>query len=869
MGASAQPRVISGTLKTTDRNPVPNASITVRDMQDRVVAFKTSDSFGNFQIALPVDLPDSLRLLANHLGYAPIDVPLTPGQHHYDFVLTEKAIDLSEVNVKSHPRIDVQGDTLRYDIRSFTKAEDRSIGDVLRRMPGMEVSENGQIKYNGQNISHFYIDGDDLLNDKYAIGTKTIPHAMVQTLEVLQNHQPLKVLKGKALTDQVAINLVIKDDAKLKLTGQAKLGGGLPHQYDGELNAILFNKRYKMLNVLKGNNVGDDLSADGSPEGSRSQSPPLLSTGTASNPPLPRQRYYFNNSGAINANNLIHLKNGLQLKFNGSGLLDRNNLLYNSLNEQYTSNDTIRYTEQQDIRKQPSSSEVSITATVNEETHYFNNVFKFIYAGESGTASLVSNGINMSQQLHTEVHNFSNTMQYAPTLKSGGVIDLYWHVSRTNQPQALTIRPGIHADVLNDGEPFTRIRQFAEIPTWSNRATVGYQLTKGLIKQRYQAGVSNEWQQLRSALRLTQPLGTEQPYRGSDDNNVHWQQHQIFTIGTYEYKRGRLEASAELPITLQHTTYRDAAFALHKSKQHLLFTPSFRVKLMTTAADYLSFTYRYNNHIGNINSIFRGAILVNYRSIQTNDAQLQEQNDHTLGLRYNFQRPIHMLFMNAGITYNRSTASTIASSVVTDDITQTILLPFDNDIRSFTANIGISKFIFALGAAASLKGSWSSSSLNQLLNSETLPFLNRSLTVNPGIEARLFNRISINYNGSGTWTTSQLAENETVSPLARHRIRQINQSVGLTYIPFSQAYLHISGNHQHISQPFQANIAYFFADANIRYHVTGWRTDLELNLTNLANVTSYKTYSLSANQFGYTHYELRGRMILVKATFNL
>src|SRR5690606_37897919 len=163
---------IFGSVNAGDGSPISHASVTVSNVRGRIVAFKGSDASGRFHITLPVDLSDSLRLQVNHLGYAKVDLPLAKGRRRYDITLTEEAIDLSEVAVRSRPRIDSRGDTLSYDVGSFAKAEDRSIGDVLRRMPGMEVSENGQIKYNGQHISNFYIDGDDLLNDKYSIGTK-------------------------------------------------------------------------------------------------------------------------------------------------------------------------------------------------------------------------------------------------------------------------------------------------------------------------------------------------------------------------------------------------------------------------------------------------------------------------------------------------------------------------------------------------------------------------------------------------------------------------------------------------------------------------------------------------------------------------
>ncbi|MGV3763554.1 carboxypeptidase-like regulatory domain-containing protein [Parapedobacter sp.] len=877
-GNAAAQQGISGSLKTTHGRPIAHASVILRYPQGRVIAFNVSDAAGRFHLTLPANRPDSLRLAINHLGYAPVDFPVTPGKERYDLVLDEKAIDLSEVSIKSRPRIDVRGDTLAYDVGSFAKPEDRSIGDVLRRMPGMEVSESGQIKFNGQNISNFYIDGDDLLDDKYGIGTKTIPHAMVKNLEVLQNHQPLKVLKNKTLTDRVALNLVIKDEAKLDLSGQAKMGIGLPHQYDGELNAILFNKKYKMLNVLKGNNVGDDLSADFTAFGltdrlanaDNSRPDALLSAGTADNPPLPRQRYYLNQSGSLNTNNLVNLKNGLQLKSNVHGLLDHHTMTYGSFSEFYLGNDTIRYTERQSLGETPFLTEASFTTMVNEASRYFNNVLTFAYSGQPGSSELMGNDQAIDQQLHHRIRDFSNTLRYTPALKNGDVINANWYINHYNQPQTLSLNPGISADVLNNGRPFAGIRQFAETPTWFSRLSVDYGITRGFIKQRYRMGTVHEWQQLHSALRLMQVDGSETPYRDSDDNDLHWQRHRFFVDGTYEYKRRRIEVSLLLPLAIQRTAYRDDTFALDTNVRLLLFNPSLRAKLMTTTEDYLSFTYRYGNHLGNINGVFRGAVLANYRNIHANDAPLQEHDNHTLNLQYHYQRAIHLLFANAGISYTRSMANTIAASALTDHIARTILLPFDNDVSSLSAQGGISKFIFALGATASLKASWRISRFNQLLNGAPLPFHNQSITLEPGLEARLWERASITYNGSGTWTTSlPIGQGPKKQLASRRQIERFDQSVSITYSPFNNTFLRLTGRHQFSSQQGQAPIVYFFTDADIRYTLPKWHADLAINLTNLTHVTVYETYALSANHFAATQYTLRGRMAVLKATFNL
>lgn len=871
--ANAQQRKVEGVLKTMDGKAVAHASVMLKHSSNRIITFKTSDVEGKFQLVLPDTASwSSLFIEINHLGYSKINKPLEEGRLRYDILLEEQPINLEEVAVRSRPHIDSYGDTLSYDVGSFAREEDRTIGDVLKRMPGMEVSESGQIKYNNQAISNFYVDGDDLLDDKYAIGTKTIPHAMVQKLEVMQNHQPLKVLRNKSLSENVAINLVIKDEAKLKMTGQLKLGAGLPHQYDVELNSILFNKKYKMLNVAKGNNIGNDLSSDfaslglGSVfVGATGQPSPLLSAGVGA-PSLPKSRYYLNNSGALNANNLVNLSSGLQLKSNIQAYIDRNEQEASHRTEVFATGDTIRFQEYQGIIQDPFLTELTLNAQSNKDTYYFNNGLKINYSRETGKASLLSNTEDFSQRLKTRVRDFSNDMRYVPELKNGHIINLSWQLSYYSRPQTLSISPGLNADVLNEGREFTAIEQYAEVPTWSNRVSAGYQLPKGKIRQSYNLTSSTEYQQLQSALRLVQLDQAVTPYLDSNDNDLRWRKNQLSLSGNYELKQGRVEANLSLPLTWQDIRYEDTAFDLDVHRSRLLISPSFRTKIMTTAGDYLSFNYRYGEQTGNIGGIYRGAILTGYRTLRANDAALQETRGHSGALHYNFQRSISMLFMNAGITYNKSMANTIASSVMTDHISQTVLIPFENNVSSFGASAGISKYIFALGATAGLKGSWFTSRTNQFLNGESLPFHNITWALSPVIETRLWRKVSVNYEGTGTWMVSRSARE---SILKDRQIQRYDQSLSLSYSPKAHLFLRLAGRHQYVTQSDMENLNYFFMDAKARYTLKKWRTDFDLDLTNLANVKQYETFSLTANQFSHSQYHLRGRMLVLKATFNL
>ena len=133
----------------------------------------------------------------------------------YNVALHAQAIDIKEIIVKA-PKIKSQGDTIIYNVASFSKEGDKTIGDVLKKLPGVRVEENGQISYQGTAINKFYIEGMDLLGGKYTIATNNISNDDVGSVEIMENHQPIKALNGLSISEQAAINLRLKEKAKQK-----------------------------------------------------------------------------------------------------------------------------------------------------------------------------------------------------------------------------------------------------------------------------------------------------------------------------------------------------------------------------------------------------------------------------------------------------------------------------------------------------------------------------------------------------------------------------------------------------------------------------------------------------------------------------
>ena len=137
----------------------------------------------------------------------------------------EEAINLKEVIVKAE-KIWQQGDTLNYNVNSFMSDNDASIGEVLKKMPGISIKPSGTIEYKGKAISKFYIEGMDLLKGRYGIATNNIPPSSISTVQILENHQEVKALKNLEFPDAAAINLKLKDSAKGIFNLIAQLGLG-------------------------------------------------------------------------------------------------------------------------------------------------------------------------------------------------------------------------------------------------------------------------------------------------------------------------------------------------------------------------------------------------------------------------------------------------------------------------------------------------------------------------------------------------------------------------------------------------------------------------------------------------------------------
>lgn len=247
----------------SDGSVLPGVSVRLLDSGGKIKRFATGRADGTFSIAVPQHY-SGLRVQFARMGYGTevfsLDsLSLADSLH---VAMPVEAVELREVGVRAK-RIRENGDTVTYNVGQFSRAQDRSIGEVMNRMPGLEVDNNGKVQYQGTDINRLYVEGNDVAGSSYGVVTKNLQAEHVGAVEVLENHQPLQVLRGLSYSDQAAVNLKLKEKSKTSIMGHGSGGGGWGDRtgglYTGDLFLMSVRGALQNITSFKVNNLGSPL----------------------------------------------------------------------------------------------------------------------------------------------------------------------------------------------------------------------------------------------------------------------------------------------------------------------------------------------------------------------------------------------------------------------------------------------------------------------------------------------------------------------------------------------------------------------------------------------------------------------------------
>ncbi|MBC5839763.1 carboxypeptidase-like regulatory domain-containing protein [Flavobacterium muglaense] len=257
---------IQGIVKDSINNPISYANILIKPINsDIVTAYTHSETDGSYKLNI-----NEIGLF--EITYAAISykseiktISFEDGKNIIkNITLKDETIELNEVIIEKENAIIIKQDTIVFNAKDFSQGNEQVVEDLLKKIPGISISNDGVIKIGGQEVEKVMIEGDDFFEKGYKLLTKNMPANPIEKVELYQHYSNNKHLKGVENSDKVALNLKLKDDAKREWFGNLQLGYGLvsENRYDVRTNLMNFGKKIKYYFLSNLNNVGADAVGD-------------------------------------------------------------------------------------------------------------------------------------------------------------------------------------------------------------------------------------------------------------------------------------------------------------------------------------------------------------------------------------------------------------------------------------------------------------------------------------------------------------------------------------------------------------------------------------------------------------------------------
>ncbi|HND88500.1 MAG TPA: carboxypeptidase-like regulatory domain-containing protein, partial [Saprospiraceae bacterium] len=253
---------ITGYVRDSIGEAIPFASVVATSCHhEQVLAYTSTDERGRYQISIKATDCDTIALTARGLGYRTGTVRL-PGQQlpaAQDFVLASTALQEVVIRAKTPPVV-ARRDTTEYDVKSFSDSTEFSVEDLLKKLPGVKVSEQGIVTYNGKTVERVLIEGDDVFSQNYPLATRNIRADMISKVQVIDRYQENPLMKGIQESDRMVMNLKIKPDRKRTLSGSVAGGLGYGDELKARAHTNLFSlsRKDKIYCIGNANNTGEN-----------------------------------------------------------------------------------------------------------------------------------------------------------------------------------------------------------------------------------------------------------------------------------------------------------------------------------------------------------------------------------------------------------------------------------------------------------------------------------------------------------------------------------------------------------------------------------------------------------------------------------
>ncbi|WP_018629864.1 carboxypeptidase-like regulatory domain-containing protein [Niabella aurantiaca] len=845
---------LSGTVKDTAGNALPGATVILVRLADQAgLLFTTTDTAGRYFFAVP-PTGAALAVKVSLAGFLKQQQPIVEHKRLIHFFMRPSEPHLlPNVTVTNNRRPIVQkGDTLSYDAAHFTERSDRHLGDIIKKLPGVEVDDAGVIKYKGKEINKFYIEGDDLLGGRYTIATDNINAADIDKVQIIEHNQDVKMLNGIVPSNRAGVNVLLKPKSKLKMIHNAELTGGLPKAYAVEGKSMAFRKKFKAINEIKLNDMGTSYTRESGIAGL--QEPRGIEAGRA----------LFNNSRMFNINDLYKLNPATGITLNGFYIKDRQRTGNEFRTLYYLPNgDRVAYSEDNQNQLATNALHLGLTFAINSPKTYFKTASTFDHNRDlQATATITGNRIKQHGK-HTST-SISNTAGGYLLIGKKHLLHYGNTFSYSSDPKQSAYDPGVLPQVINDSIPYLQTIQHLGLKRFQDQTTFSYSRVFANWTLGLNTGFNWQRQQLQSRVALLQSDSLSSVPAGFG-NALNWKKSELFSGAQLTYSGNRSLLILNAPLKWQHYHYSNDSVADNKDAgARLTSEPALSWEYRVGKEHTLALDYHLDYKTAGIEQVYGGAIISGYRNFASYETPFLMSRSHTLHAGFGYKKIIRMLFAAVDLQYAATKSFFMYSTTIKNDRTVVQALPIINQYRSGSVSARAGKYIFALNTTIVLDGSLRMAGAQQLQNEQLFSVFSRTKSVGISVAPTVLKWLKLDLSSGYTQYSTTSAQ----AGFRMQKLRQWKQQSGITVYPANGWSMHFSNQYYYSVQKGNPVTSNLFMDAYAQYKFDKRKLLLRLSCSNIANVNHFRTLGINDNQVSSTSYLLRPRMLCLLTSFD-
>lgn len=863
--------VIKGMIKDKKNRPLIYTNIVLKDrISKSVVAYSYSNQEGVYE--LKSNKSGEFNLIFTSVGYEPQTVPLVLNVKQKELkinvILNEKPFQLDEVIIQAERSILIKKDTINFKTKFFTEGNEKTVEELLKTIPGIDINTDGTIKVGNREIEKLMIDGDDFFEKGYKILSKNMPAYPIEEVQILKNYSNNRLLKGIEESNKVALNLKLNEKSKRIWFGNIETSLGNNNFYQVKGNLMNFGKKNKYYFLTNINNIGYNTTGDIENLVRPYRSHESINIGdnqkvnslvnlSAEILNFRESKTNFNNAGLVSLNSIFNPTKKIKIKTLGFFNWDETNFFRNTTNAVDVNSTNFTNTEDYQLQNNNHIAfgkldfiyDISKTKLFETTIRYNNGNFKDV-------TNLVFNGNSTLENLQHQNTLFDQKISYSNKFRNKKVILLTGRFIDEKVPQNYTINQFFYQDLFPSNTNVNTVNQQSKnqmqftginahfLDRKNNGHLLELQLGNEFRKDRLQSNFSL----LENNAIIEQPRDYQ--------NQTNYQVNDLYIKTKYRFKNKDFGIVAKLDAH-QLFSYLENNNTI-SSQNPFFINPSIGLDWEINNKNKIISSYSYNTTSAKVLDVFGDFVLTGFRSFSKGTGDVNLLDASSIVFNYQLGNWSDRFFVNTFVVYSKNHNFFSTNNLIKQNYTQAKKI-FIKDREFLSLNSKLDYYFKSISSNLKLDLSYTKSEFNNIVNNSNLRQV-ISNNYNYGLELRSGFNFFFNYHIGTKWETTKI-----VTTLNNSFTNNVS-FLDLSFVFNKKFDVQVQSERYYFGN-LQVDNTYYFLDLDIQYKLVKNKLTLGLTGRNLFNTKKFRNFTVSDIGASTVEYRLLPKFVLLKMEY--